>query len=160
MSSLGLSQEELLKWLREAYYAVDGIWFLTVEEKRGLDEAIEVDLKVWERFATVMAKRVKRRFNLEGDLGTIVKSTKVFFDIEGWRVDLKPEEGLINVEFCPWWDYLNRVGRGWIIEKVCPKVCEVIFSSWAKVMNPSATATITFNPPHCQVKFRVEGYGG
>ena len=112
-------------------------------------------MEVWRRVAEVLARRVKKRYGVDGGLASIVESTKVFFEVEGWGVELRPEEGLVAVERCPWYEYLNRVGRGWIIDKVCPRVCEAIFSSWAKAMNPAATATIDFNPPRCKVRFKV-----
>jgi len=155
---LRLQGEGLLKWLREAYFAVDGIWFLTLEERLGLERAVELDVEVWRRFAHVMARRVAKRLGVDASSPAgIVESLGVFFDVEGWGVDLDPARGAFKVERCPWWDYLNKVGRSHIIEHVCPKVCEAIFSSWAEALNPRARLTFTFTPPHCQAKFTVEG---
>ena len=155
MPTIELSQEDIIRWLREAYFAVDGVWFLTLEERLGLERAVEIDVEVWRGVAEVLAKRVKRRYGVDGSLASIVESTKVFFEVEGWGVELRPEEGLVAVERCPWYDYLNRVGRGWVIDKVCPRVCEAMFSSWARAMSLEATATIDFSPPRCRVHFTV-----
>ena len=157
---LRLSSDEILKWLREAYFALDGLWFLVVEEDKGLEEAIRLDFKVWERLAWIMAKRVKRRFNLPGDIKSIMNSLDVFFSVEGWTVDIKAEEGFFKVERCPWWDYLTKVGRRYITEKICPMVCELIFSSWAKAFNPDVDIEFHFAPPNCQVLFKVRGDEG
>jgi len=152
-----LRGDDLVKWLREAYFSLDGIWFLTLEERLGLERAVELDVEVWRRFAHVMARRVAKRFGIDSTSPEgIASSLEVFFDVEGWSVSLDPSSGSFKVEHCPWWEYLNRVGRSHIISYVCPKVCEVIFSSWAKALNPGAQVSFDFNPPKCKAEVKVE----
>jgi hypothetical protein len=55
----GMLQDAALNWL-----AHDGLWFLTVEDKFGLDVAIDLDAKAWERYAVVEAKRIMKRHNI------------------------------------------------------------------------------------------------
>lgn len=43
MPAIELSLEDLVRWLREAYFAVDGVWFLTLEERLGLEQTVEID---------------------------------------------------------------------------------------------------------------------
>lgn len=153
-----LQGEDLVRWLREAYFAVDGLWFLTLEERLGLEAALEVDVEVWRRFAKVMARRVVKRLNIDASrVEGIVESLQPFFDWEGWEVDVSPHQGLVKVRRCPWWDYLQRVGRSSVIKYVCPKVCEGIFSSWAAAVNPKARLKFTYTPPSCEASFEVEG---
>lgn len=152
-----LQGEELVKWLREAYFTLDGLWFLALEERLGLEGAVEVDVEVWRRFAHVMARRVAKRLGVEASKAEeVAASLRVLFDVEGWEVSFKPSEASFQVERCPWWDYLSRVGRLHVAEYVCPKVCEVIFSSWATALNPRARLHFTFSPPRCRAKFYVE----
>ena len=47
MPTIELSQEDIIRWLREAYFAVDGVWFLTLEERLGLERAVEIDVEVF-----------------------------------------------------------------------------------------------------------------
>lgn len=62
-----LSREELLK-LVEAYarswLAHDGCWFLAAEEKYGIDIAMELDTRSWERFSPAEARRIMRSFDI------------------------------------------------------------------------------------------------
>ncbi len=46
------------------WLAHDGSWFLAVEESLGMDKAIELDAKAWERFAVAEAKRIMRAFEI------------------------------------------------------------------------------------------------
>lgn len=62
-----MSKEELLKLLEvyaKNWLAHDGSWFLSAEETDGMDKAIELDTKAWDKFAVIEAKRIKREFNL------------------------------------------------------------------------------------------------
>ena len=67
-----LSKEELIKLCKmyaKNWLAHDGCWFLSVEEKFGIETAIEIDKKSWEKFTVVEAKRVMEEFNIKKDGG-------------------------------------------------------------------------------------------
>lgn len=56
-----LSRDELLTLLNiyaKNWIAHDGCWFLAVEEKYGMDTAIELDTESWRKFTVVEAKRI------------------------------------------------------------------------------------------------------
>jgi len=49
---------ELTKIYAKNWLAHDGCWFLSVEEKYGMQTAIEIDTRSWEKFTVVEAKRL------------------------------------------------------------------------------------------------------
>lgn len=56
-----LSKEELFELTKnyaKNWLAHDGCWFLSVEEKYGMDTAIEIDTESWRKFTVIEAKRV------------------------------------------------------------------------------------------------------
>ena len=63
-----LSKNELIT-LIEAYsknwLAMDGLWFQSLENKYGMQEAMCRDEEVWTHFTAIEAKRVKEFLNLE-----------------------------------------------------------------------------------------------
>jgi hypothetical protein len=67
-----MSREDLIK-LVEVYaknwLAHDGCWFLAAEEKYGLDTAIELDARSWERFAVAEARRIMQAFDIGSNGG-------------------------------------------------------------------------------------------
>jgi hypothetical protein len=70
------SREELEGMLLDAglnWLAHDGLWFRSVEDRFGLDTAIELDAEAWEGFAVIEAKRIMRRHAVEpgGGLGAL-----------------------------------------------------------------------------------------
>ncbi len=75
----GLSRDELKRLVRmyaKNWLAHDGCWFLAAEEKYGMDAAMELDAKSWERFAAAEAKRIMREFDVppNGGLTSLEKA--------------------------------------------------------------------------------------
>ncbi|MBN1562787.1 MAG: hypothetical protein JXA10_03040 [Anaerolineae bacterium] len=67
-----LSREDLLKLLdvyAKNWLAMDGTWFLAVEETYGMDAAIAMDKRAWERFAVAEAQRIMRTFDIPASGG-------------------------------------------------------------------------------------------
>ena len=67
-----LSHQELLKLIEvyaKNWLAHDGCWFLAAEEMYGMDVAIELDKKSWERFAVTEARRIMKAFAIESEGG-------------------------------------------------------------------------------------------
>ena len=67
--------EEIRKLPREAlldiieiyaknWLAMDGVWFQSVEEKFGMDEAMEHDENIWRQFTVIEASRIKQLLKL------------------------------------------------------------------------------------------------
>ena len=48
---------------------MDGVWFQSIEQKLGMDEAIEHDANAWRRFTIIEAKRIKEFLNLPEHAG-------------------------------------------------------------------------------------------
>ncbi|MGQ9678227.1 MAG: DUF6125 family protein [bacterium] len=62
-----LSREELIELLLDAaknWLAHDGLWFQAVENKFGIDVAIELDREAWRRFTVIEAKRIMERHRI------------------------------------------------------------------------------------------------
>jgi len=67
-----LPREKLIELTTEyakSWLAMDGVWFQAVENKRGMDEAVEMDVEAWKRFSVIEAKRLKAFLGLEDNSG-------------------------------------------------------------------------------------------
>ena len=56
-----LSRDDLLELndiFAKNWLAHDGCWFLSIEEKWGLNTAIEIDIEAWRKFTVIEAKRL------------------------------------------------------------------------------------------------------
>ena len=62
-----LSKEELIRLIdlySKNWLAMDGVWFQSVEQKFGMDEAMEHDREAWRRFTVIEARRIKEFLGL------------------------------------------------------------------------------------------------
>jgi len=62
-----LPKEKLIELCRiyaKDWLAHDGVWFQSIEQKFGMDEAMEHDENAWERFTVIEAKRIKKFLGL------------------------------------------------------------------------------------------------
>jgi hypothetical protein len=67
-----LTREELLDLLRDGalnWLAHDGLWFRAVEDRFGMDAAIELDKEAWESFTVIEAKRILKRLGISAGGG-------------------------------------------------------------------------------------------
>lgn len=76
------SKEELIELLRDAavnWLAHDGLWFRAVEDKFGMEAAMELDRKAWEKFTVLEAKRIMKRLGLaeSGGIPALVQALKL-----------------------------------------------------------------------------------
>ena len=57
-----LSREQLLELIdifSKNWLAMDGVWFQSIEQKFGMDEAMLHDINAWQRFTAIEAHRIK-----------------------------------------------------------------------------------------------------
>lgn len=76
-----LSKEELIAIIvddAKNWLAHDGLWFQAVDQKYGMETAIEIDRAAWENFTVVEAKRIMARLGLEpgGGIPALVECLK------------------------------------------------------------------------------------
>ena len=67
-----LSKEELIELIgiySKNWLAHDGVWFQSVEQRLGMDEAMVHDAQAWERFTVIEAKRIKEFLKLPEHAG-------------------------------------------------------------------------------------------
>ncbi len=61
--------EGMLTDFAKNWLAHDGLWFQAVEERFGLEAAIELDGEAWEKFTVIEAKRIMARHNIPENSG-------------------------------------------------------------------------------------------
>ena len=59
-----LTDEQKAEYFRRSYTAVDGLWFMMVEEKYGFETALELDEFVWKVLPKIQARTIKAMMNL------------------------------------------------------------------------------------------------
>jgi hypothetical protein len=67
-----LSRDDLVSLVEiyaKHWLAMDGVWFQSVEEKYGMDEAMRHDENIWRQFTVIEANRIKQFLNLPENSG-------------------------------------------------------------------------------------------
>ena len=91
---------ELVKLLAGNSTTIDGLWFTQVEDKFGIDAAIDIDMQVWRRYAPIEAKRIKERMGIkEGGLDGFSRALKfsAWVSADGFDATIKKDKD--NVVF-------------------------------------------------------------
>jgi hypothetical protein len=159
-----LSREVLIK-LCEMYVknwmSVDGLWFQGVEDKYGLDAAVELDLRMWQRQSVLEARRIKETLNLvDSDIPTILTvidymtwSRAYTFEVE----EVTQDQAIIYYPHCLPQEARTKQGRA---EFPCQPTGFPVFELPAKLINPTAKIECIFcppgpHPPDCWCKWRI-----
>lgn len=163
-----LSKEELkalLKVYAKNWLAHDGCWFLSIEEKIGIDEAIHYDREAWRKFTVVEAKRVMEFLELPANSGIkgLAKALKfrLYATVNEDEIDILDGNSMIyTVKTC-------RVQQARRRKKLpdfpCKSVGIVEYSLFAKTIDNrieteclSCPPEITDNNCYCKWKFSIK----
>ena len=129
-------------------WAVDGLYYLFIEEKWGTEEATEIDRKVWEVMGKIEARKIKELFNIEGnDIVSVMKA----LSYSGWSMDLEDKEieiqenkGIVRNIRCSVQN--TRLSKG-LSEFGCKPVRWGFLKSFAKEFNPNIKVECVVCPP-------------
>lgn len=116
----------LVEYLRRAYHAVDGLWFVKVEEEHGFEEALELDRRVWEVLAKVQARKARELTQSSGcAAGALARcfGLKLTADGHDFEVETSPAAVTFRIAGCPWLALLRKSGRTDLAQRVAEAIC-------------------------------------
>jgi len=73
-------------------WAVDGLYYLGIEEKFGTTAATKIDRKVWETMGKIEARRLKDLLEINGN---DIPSVMMALQYSGWAMDLEDKEIIV-----------------------------------------------------------------
>jgi hypothetical protein len=74
-------------------WAVDGLYYLGIEDEFGKESATEIDKKVWEVMGKIEARKIKELFNIKGNN---IPSMMKALQYSSWALDLEDKEIIIE----------------------------------------------------------------
>ena len=166
---LSMSRQDLLRALEmfaKNWLAHDGCWFLAAEEQLGMEAAINLDARAWQRFAEAEARRILETFDLPraGGLETLERALDhrmyAFINEQHveWSVDGK--ELAFVMDRCRVQETRRRKG---LPDFPCKPVGEVEFKAFAQAVDPRIEVACRSCPPdatgdgYCAWSFRLKG---
>ncbi|MFO8077048.1 MAG: DUF6125 family protein [Thermoplasmatota archaeon] len=129
-------------------WAVDGFYYMFIEETYGTEVATEIDRRVWEVMGKIEARKIKKLFDITGDsLSDMINALRY----SGWTIDLEDKEieekngvGIIRNVKCRVQN--TRINKG-LGEFGCKPVRKGFLTSFAKEFNPDINLTCNVCPP-------------
>lgn len=154
-------KDEYINFLLRQYRLVDAFWFLSVEDKFGLDAAVELNEKVWEEMAGRSAREIKERFKIEEKgLEGFIKALKYFpwSIIVGYEIEERSDRIVLRVPYCPPQEARLKSGKGVF---PCKEMHRKEFKFFAKEIDERIKVECVFAPPDerrdvwCEWEFRL-----
>ena len=141
--------DKLVELCSRSAYTLDGLWFTLLEERFGLDTALEIDTEVWRRLCLIQAKRIQKYFNInEGssvrDLIKVIELDPVLAIFKPEVAELTDKRAVLRFTDCPPQKARLRDGKG---EFPCRAVTMTFLHSYIEVINPDIKVTCLSSPP-------------
>lgn len=163
-----LSREDLLTLIEvyaKAWQAMDGAYFLSLEEKFGIETAMEMDMAAWRIFSPIEAKRIVREFDIpeNGGLPALEKALgcRVYAVLNDQETEWKDDQTLIfRMKSCRVQVARNRKG---LPDFPCKPVGTIEYEEFAATIDPRIKTECVYCPPdehpegsYCQWEFTME----
>ena len=140
---------ELARMYAENWQTLDGLWFRNVEADFGLEAAVRLDLKNWEKQSVIEAERIKRVLNVDnGGLLSVLtvlsfmswQLTSPIFEYE----EESPQKIVFYYSRCPVQEGRRKQGKQ---EFPCKTMKLTLLSNIAKAVEPRAIVKCLVCPP-------------
>ena len=128
-----LTDQQVCEYFHRSYKAVDGLWFMKVEEKYGFNAALDIDKEVWKVLPKIQARMIKSMLGKSEAQVTLLKSLAVKLSLEGFKFKVEKDESgfRIRISDCPWHNLMTKSGREKISGAVGTAICNIEYSVWA-----------------------------
>jgi hypothetical protein len=130
---MGTDHRILSEYLRRAYHAVDGLWFMRVEAERGFEHALELDQRVWEVLAKIQARKARELLGCTGNSSDELArcfALKLTADGHVFEVSVTAGEVRFSVHACPWLELLRKTGREQLAARISQTICPTEGEVW------------------------------
>ncbi|NLV26084.1 MAG: hypothetical protein GXY48_02795 [Methanomicrobiales archaeon] len=145
-------EEYLKKELMDAaknWLAIDGLWFLAIEERYGLETAISCDVKVWKDFSKIEADRIKKRLHLPetGTLDDLEKALhhRLFCYLDEYTIK-RPDKNTLEIFMQTCRTQTARTRKNLPLFP-CKKIGIVDYETFARQINPAIRTECISCPP-------------
>jgi len=129
-------------------WTVDGLYYLGIEDKFGVEAATDIDRKVWEVMGKIEARKLKKLFDISGDdIASMIKALR----LSGWTLDLEKKEIIFKKEKVILRNVKCRVQNTRINKNLSEFACKPVrwdfLKAFAYEFNPNIKVLCNVCPP-------------
>jgi hypothetical protein len=152
--------QQIIEYFLRSYKAVDGLWFMKVEEKYGFDRALAVDNEVWKVMPKIQARMIKSMLKLNSGPDALFKGLAAKLELDGFKFKAeKTEKGFrITINDCPWHNLMIKSGReklsGIVGTTICGTEYQVWVSEFAEAMHFKLKSQKCKKSKYCILEFK------
>lgn len=129
-------------------FAVDGLYFLGIEEKFGTEAAIEIDERVWRDMAKIEARRLVKTMGVTAEdipsFMQTLRSSAWSLDTAEKEIEIEENRGVFRNKMCR---VQNRRASKGLSEFPCKGVRYGWLKEFAKQLNPKIKVNCLVCPP-------------
>lgn len=161
-----LTEEQKTAYFRRSFTAVDGLWFMKLEEKYGFEKALEIDNEVWKVFPKIQARELKTAFRLDEGLAALRTCLTADLELKGFTFQSQLKESTrafrIVITDCPWHTAMVKSGRVYLSARIGEVICRTEYSTWAKefgqdiIFSYQPDKNLCTGGKGCVLNFRVQ----
>ncbi len=158
-------KSSLLSDSAKLWLAHDGLWFLNVEKRFGIEKAIEIDRDAWKDFTVIEAKRIIERLSLPENGGLSALKTALKFRLYAYInqqeiIEENEKSFIFRMNSCRVQEARKRKG---LLDFPCKSVGIVEYSYFAKTIDSRIETDCVYCPPDnhpedswCAWRFKIK----
>lgn len=137
---------DLVKMYSRNWMTLDGLWFSGVEERYGLDAAMDIDTRMWQIGSMIETKRIKELLKMGGGLENILRAINFmsWSPSFGYEYDILDDRAIWTCRRCPPQEQRIKAGIG---EFPCKPTFDACFNNVIQVIDPAFKVRCIFCPP-------------
>lgn len=127
-----LTDKQIANYFHRCFTAVDGFWFVKVEEKLGFEGALEIDRTVWQVFPKIQIREIKEMLGLGKNTEALQAAFTTALELKGFSFRVKSQGTGFKVVItqCPWHNTMVKSGRQHLSARVGEVICPTEYSVW------------------------------
>jgi Family of unknown function (DUF6125) len=143
-----LTDKQIADYFHRSFTAVDGLWFMKVEEKLGFEGALEIDHAVWEVFPRIQAREMKNLLKLGKNSKGLQAAITTALELKGfaYKIENVQNEFKVVISQCPWHETMLKSGRQNLSARIGDVICPTEYSVWAAEFGNALH--FSFGSPH------------
>jgi len=158
-----LTDSQRADYFQRSYAAVDGLWFMKIEEDGGFDKALLIDTRVWEVMGKIQARLIRSLIPGDGGPAHFRACFEAKLAVEGFEFTTRDAAGGFSaaITLCPWLEKIKKAGRGELAGRVGGRICPAEYGAWLREFDAGLSVDIEEKLCEkcetCAITFKNEG---